>query len=66
MWLHICGAERCSCTFGEHTCPTRVTNIVDTTGGFRGRTGVGVSLGCEYVREQKHCSPTTDGSGYST
>lgn len=48
---------------GQHTCPVRKNNIVDTVGGFRGRTGAGLSLGCEDVREQKPCSPTADGSG---
>lgn len=51
---------------GQHTCPVRMSNIAGTMGRFRGQTGVGASLECEYVRVQKHCSPTADGNEYST
>jgi len=38
----------------QYTCPIRMGNVADSMGGFRGRMGAGVSLGCQYVKEQKH------------
>lgn len=60
------GAERWVLHTGQHTCPIRSNSIVDTIGGFRGWIGAISSLGCQYMREQKHCSSTGDGSQYPT